>query len=77
MIRHCIIDTNTNLVVNIVEYESKRTGIPEGLESHLLCVASETGDIGGTYENGTITNPPQIASLPIPDPLNKTQMENA
>jgi len=77
MIRHCIIDTNTNLVVNIVEYGTLKTGVPEGLESHLLCVASETGDIGGTYENGTITNPPQIEVPPTPDPLNKIQMENA
>lgn len=57
MIRHCIIDTNTNLVVNIVEYDTEKTGIPDGLESHLLCVASETGQIGGTYNNGTIINP--------------------
>jgi hypothetical protein len=57
MIRHCIIDTNTNKVINIVEYENERTGVPEGLESHLICVASETGQISGTYNNGTITNP--------------------
>lgn len=60
MIRHCIIDTNTNTVVNIIEYETEQTGVPEGLESHLLCVASETGQIDGTYnEDGTITNPPE------------------
>ena len=56
LIRHCIIDTNTNKVVNIIEYETTQTGIPPGLESHLLCVASETGQINGTYSNGTITN---------------------
>lgn len=59
MIRHCIIDTNTNLVVNIIEYETEQTGVPSGLEEHLLCVKSDTGEIGGTYENGVITNPPQ------------------
>jgi hypothetical protein len=63
MIRHCIIDTNTNKVINIVEYEIEKTGVPDGLESHLICVASETGEIGGTYDNGTITN------LPQPEPL--------
>ena len=57
LIRHCIIDTNTNKVVNIIEYETTQTGTPPGLESHLLCVASETGKIDGTYNNGTITNP--------------------
>ena len=72
MIRHCIIDTNTNLVINIVEYDTTRTGVPEGLESHLLCVASETGEIGGTYnQDGTITNPPP------PEPLHTIEMENA
>jgi len=58
LIRHCIIDTNTNLVVNIIEYETEQTGTPLGLEKHLLCVKSDTGQIGGTYENGVITNPP-------------------
>ena len=63
MIRHCIIDTNTNLVVNIIDYETEQTGTPPGLEEHLLCVKSDTGEMGGTYTDGVITNPPQ------PDPI--------
>lgn len=59
LIRHCIIDTNTNLVVNIIEYETEQTGVPAGLEEHLLCVKSDDGQIGGTYADGVITNPPQ------------------
>jgi len=59
LIRHCIIDTNTNIVVNIIDYGTEQTGIPPGLEEHLLCVKSDTGEIGGTYEDGVITNPPQ------------------
>ena len=59
LIRHCIIDTTTNLVVNIIDYETEQTSVPPGLEAHLLCVKSDTGEIGGTYENGVITNPPQ------------------
>ena len=59
LIRHCIIDTNTNLVVNIIDYEAEQTGIPPSLEAHLLCVKSETGQIGGTYADGVITNPPE------------------
>ncbi len=59
MIRHCIIDTNTNLVVNIIDYGTEQTGIPPGLEEHLLCVKSDTGQIGGIYADGVITNPPQ------------------
>lgn len=59
MIRHCIINTNTNLVVNIIDYETEQTGVPTGLEAHLLCVKSDEGQIGGTYEDGVIINPPQ------------------
>jgi hypothetical protein len=59
LIRHCIIDTNTNLVVNIIEYETEQSGVPAGLEENLLCIASNDGQIGGIYENGTITNPTQ------------------
>jgi hypothetical protein len=65
MIRHCIIDTNTNLVVNIIDYETEQTGIPPGLEENLLCVKSDTGQIGGTYADGVITN------LPTPEPIYK------
>jgi hypothetical protein len=65
LIRHCIIDTNTNLVVNIIEYETEQSGVPAGLEEHLLCVASDEGQIGGTYANGIITNPPE------PEPMIK------
>jgi hypothetical protein len=57
LIRHCIVDTNTNIVVNIIEYETLQNGVPTGLESNLLCVPSEFGQIGGTYANGEITNP--------------------
>jgi hypothetical protein len=59
VIRHCIIDTKTNLVVNIIDYDTEQTGIPTGLEEYLLCVKSDTGQIGGTYADGVITNPPQ------------------
>ena len=59
LIRHCIVDTNTNTVVNIIEYESVQNGVPPGLESNLLCVESNDGQIGGTYANGVITNPIQ------------------
>lgn len=65
LIRHCIIDTTTNTVVNIIDYESVQTGTPPGLESNLLCVESNDGQIGGAYENGVITNPiqPEISLL--------------
>lgn len=57
LIRHCIIDTTTNTVVNIIDYETEQNGVPPSLENHFLCVASNDGQIGGIYENGVITNP--------------------
>ena len=56
LIRHCIIDKNTNLVVNVIEYDEIQKEHPPGLALTLLCVQSDTGQIGGIYENGVITN---------------------
>jgi len=55
LIRHCIIDTTTNKVVNIIDYETEQNGVPKGLEQNLLCVKSNTGQIGDTYNNGIFT----------------------
>ena len=57
LIRHCIVDTNTNLVVNVIEYDEIQNEHPPGLDLTLLCVQSDIGQIGGTYKNGVITNP--------------------
>jgi len=62
-IRHCIIDTTTNIVINIIDYETEQTGIPPGLDSNLLCIPSNDGQIGGVYDNGIITNPPSQESI--------------
>jgi hypothetical protein len=54
MIRHCIIDTNTNKVVNIINYETQQTGVPLGFEieaPHLLCVANDVVGIDWDYIN--------------------------
>lgn len=55
MIKHCIVDTNTNKVVNVIEYETQQTGVPSGFEEthpHWLCVASDIGGIDWDYVNG-------------------------
>ena len=57
LIVHCIIDTNTNMVVNVVEYETEQTGTPSGMEDNFIAVRSDEGAIGGTYANGIVTNP--------------------
>jgi len=58
LIRHAIIDTTTNKIINIIDYEETQTGVPPGLESHLLCIANDTYQIGGTLVNNVYT-PPQ------------------
>ena len=57
LIRHCIIDTNTNKVINVIEYETEQTGIPPGLEDNLICVKSDEANIGWTYIDGVFDNP--------------------
>jgi len=55
LIKHCIVDTRTNTVINIIEYETEQTGVPPGLDSHLLCVANTIYGVGDLYQNGTLT----------------------
>lgn len=55
LIRHAIVDTNTNKVVNVVEYETEQTGIPPGFEidfPQLLCIKSDTANTGDDYIDG-------------------------
>lgn len=56
MIRHCIVDTRTNKVVNIVDYENEIVGTPEGFDSHFIAMANTEGEIGSDYANGVIVN---------------------
>jgi hypothetical protein len=57
MFKTCIVNTDTNIVVNIVEYETEQTGTPPGFSDTYLCVPSEDGQIGGEYIDGKIVNP--------------------
>lgn len=59
LVKHCIVDTRTNTVVNIVEYETEQTGIPLGFEEsapYLLCVANSEAGIGWDYVDGLLVN---------------------
>lgn len=66
MIKHCIVDTNINKVVNIIEYETVQTGIPKGFElthPNWLCIATNIGGIDWDYVNGSfVDNRPQPAN---------------
>lgn len=67
LIRHALIDTATNKVVNLVEYETEQTGVPPGFEAeapHLLCVASAVADIGMDYVDGAFED-----NRPKPEPI--------
>lgn len=67
MIRHCIIDTQTNKVVNIIEYDTEQSGVPLGFETeahHLLCVANDIAGIDWDYADGAfVDNRPQLPLL--------------
>jgi hypothetical protein len=66
MFRHAIINTTTNLVENIVEYEKIKSGVPLGFANHYICVASEDAEMGATYnQDGTFTNPPVKKGIDI------------
>jgi hypothetical protein len=57
MIRHCIIDTNTNLVVNIIEYEAAPETPPAGFSDGIIAVVSSKASIDWTYADGVFTEP--------------------
>jgi hypothetical protein len=57
LFKHCIVNTQSNLVVNVIEYEEVKTGVPPGMEDPLICVYEPSGTIGAKYENGKIINP--------------------
>jgi hypothetical protein len=62
LIKHCIVDTRTNKVVNIIEYETPQTSLVPGFETetHLLCVASDIGGIDWDYiDNSFVDNRPK------------------
>ena len=64
LIRHCIIN-DSDIVVNIIEYEQAQTGTPEGLDTALKAIQSDIGQIGWVFDNGTFTDPnPPIIPLP-------------
>lgn len=64
LIKHCIVDTTTNKVVNVIEYETVQTGTPLGFEKeapYLLCVANSVAGIGWDYIDGVLVdNRPKI-----------------
>lgn len=64
--KHCIVDVQANLVVNVIEYEEIKTGAPPGLDQNLICVYDPQGTIGAKYENGKIINPPSPPTPPLP-----------
>lgn len=64
LIRHCIVDTKINEIVNIIEYETEINGIPLGLDENLLCFPSNIGDIGDEYINNEIILKPVVDVTP-------------
>lgn len=63
--RYAIVDTTTNLVVNVVEYETAPTGPPPGMGKNMLAVQSDQANAGWSYSNGTLAAPPSPPSPPV------------
>jgi hypothetical protein len=75
LIRHVIL--KDNIVVNVIEYKTLQTGCPEGLED-VIALASDEGQIGWTYDNGTFTDPnPPVIPEPLPEPTPQEKLANA
>jgi hypothetical protein len=66
LIKHCIVDTRTNKVVNIIEYETQQTSLVPGYESetYLLCVPSDIGGIDWDYVNNSFVDNRPKPSFP-------------
>jgi hypothetical protein len=75
LVRHVIL--KDNVVVNVIEYETLQTGCPEGLED-VIALASDEGQIGWTYDNGTFTDPnPPVIQAPLPELTPQEKLVNA
>ena len=75
LIRHVIL--KDNVVVNVIEYETIQNGCPEGLED-VIALASDEGQIGWTYANGTFTDPnPPVIQEPLPELTPAEKLANA
>jgi hypothetical protein len=66
MIRHAIVNDDTDLVVNVIEYDTDISGtVPPGMSAPMRAVATAFAGIGWQYLNGVFTeiNPPPPRQL--------------
>lgn len=60
--RHAFV--KNGIVINVVDYDATKTGIPPGFDDPALAVvATDIGEIGWLYENSVFTDP-----HPVPAP---------
>jgi hypothetical protein len=57
MIRTCIVNTDTGVVENVVEYESLPEGVPPGMDGPLVAVASDTAGPDWTWDGSSFIAP--------------------
>lgn len=69
MTRYAIIDSNQNVVVNVVDYDTVPGNPPPGFASNFIAVQSDTGQIGDSWNGTAIVPAPQ----PTPPPLTPAQ----
>lgn len=56
MTRYAIVNTTTNKVENVVEYDSAPPTPPPGFSANYIVVASNNASPGDTYSNGTFVS---------------------
>lgn len=69
MSRYAIINRNTNLVENLIEYETSPSVPPAGFDDNFIAIADDISSPGWRYENGVLMNPsPPQPPAPAPAP---------
>lgn len=66
--RYAIINTKTNIVENLIDYDDSPLNPPSGFDGDYLAVADSISSIGWVYNiNGTFSNP-------TPTPISKVSL---
>jgi hypothetical protein len=58
MVRTCIVDTDENQVINIIEYDEFPDSPPPGYSDKFIAVASDIAQIGWTWDGENLNPPP-------------------
>ncbi|SIO51222.1 hypothetical protein SAMN05443247_06907 [Bradyrhizobium erythrophlei] len=66
MQRYAIIDTATDHVINVVEYESSPSSPPPGFDQGIIAVQSDLADMSWTWNGTSLVAPAPLPVSPLP-----------